>query len=323
VKVGFRDMGSLLKETFSEWQQDNALRLGAALAYYTVFSLPPLLFIIVAIAGLVYGERAAQGELVGQLQGTVGRDAAGLMQTMIEEAGRGGRGIVATVVGVVVLLIGATTVFGELQASLNQIWGLRLKPGGSVRSMLRTRLLSFAMILTIGFLLLVSLVLSAALAALGELIQGLWPGPPLVTYLLHGAEILLSFGIVTLLFGAIYKVLPDGRITWRDVILGAVAPPLLFTIGKFLIGLYLGRSAVGSPYGAAGALIVLLLWIYYSAQILFFGAEFTEVYARRHGSGIRPDDNAEYIGKVRAGREAGKAKPSEKKAEAAGEDRAA
>lgn len=321
MKVGFRDAGHLLKEAFFEWRQDNALRLGAALAYYTIFSLPPLLFILVAVAGLVYGEQAARGELVAQIQGTIGRDAAGVVQTMIERAGRGGSGIIATVIGVAVLLLGATGVFGELQASLNEIWGLRLKPGGALRSTLRTRVMSFAMILTIGFILLVSLVLSAALSAFGSFLQNLWPGPPLVTTLLHAANFLVSFGVVTLLFAAIYKVLPDARIGWGDVIYGAVATALLFTIGKFLIGLYLGRSAVGSPYGAAGSLIVLLLWIYYSAQILFFGAEFTEVYAKRYGSGIEPDPHAEFVGKPELAE--GGATPSGGKAETSGEDRAA
>jgi membrane protein len=295
MRVGLKGMGGLLKEAFNEWSNDKAVKLGAALAYYTVFSLPPLLFIAVAVAGLVYGNDAAQGRLVEQFQGLVGADGARIIQTMIQKASGTGKGIAATAVGLLFLLLGAGGVFGELQDSLNTVWGLRLKPGGTIRSILRTRLLSFAMVVSIGFILLVSLVVSAALSALSAYLDRLWPGPPLVGYLLQALNLIVSFGITTLLFALIYRVLPDARIAWRDVWLGAAFTALLFTVGKFLIGLYLGRSTIGSTYGAAGSLIVLLLWIYYSAQILFFGAEFTEVYANRYGSGIKPDPHAETV----------------------------
>jgi membrane protein len=273
---------------------DNSFKLGAALSYYTVFSLPPLLLIVIAVAGLAFGEEAATGQIVKEFQGFIGKENAAFIQTMIErKAAAPERGIAATGIGLIVLILGATGVFGELQDSLNTVWKVRPRPGVGIRHTIRTRLLSFSLILSIGFLLLVSLVLTAAMAAFGSYLNRLWPGPPLIHYIMQAAHFLLSFGIITALFAMLFKILPDAKIAWSDVWLGATVTALLFTIGKLLIGLYLGTSDIASAYGAAGSLVLILLWIYYSSQILFFGAEFTRAYANRFGSRIAPADYAE------------------------------
>ena len=278
----------LLKETFKEWQEDKASRLAAALAYYTAFSIAPLLIIVIAIAALAFGEQAAQGEIVGQIQGLVGKDGAEAIQTMINNSRKPTTGIVATLISVGILLFGATNVFTQLQDALNTIWEVAPKPG--VKGLVKTRIVSFTMILGIGFLLLVSLVLSAALAVMGNYLSGLIPG---LQFLWSILNFVISFGVITLLFALIYRFLPDVKITWGDVGIGAAMTALLFTIGKSLIGLYLGNSSVGSTYGAAGSFVVVLLWVNYSAQILLFGAEFTQVYARQFGSDkVEPDEYA-------------------------------
>jgi membrane protein len=285
VKSGF----DLIKESFKGWKDDGALDLGAALAYYTIFSLAPLLLIVTAVAGLVWGREAVQGQLVGQMRGIVGTQGAEAIQTMVANAGRHGSGVLATILGLVTILFGATGVFVQLQSALDRIWNVEPKPGAGIWSFIRTRMISFGMVLGIGFLLLVSLVVTAAVAALGQWATGLLPGGEMLVNIL---TFVVSFALITLLFAMIYKVLPDVEIAWRDVWIGAAVTALLFTIGKFLIGLYLAHSTVASTYGAAGSLVVLLLWIYYSSQILFLGAEFTEVYATRYGSRIRPSKHA-------------------------------
>ncbi|HEY0514067.1 MAG TPA: YihY/virulence factor BrkB family protein [Thermoanaerobaculia bacterium] len=279
----------LVKESFKGWQEDGALDLGAALAYYAIFSLAPLLLIVIAVAGLVWGEKAVQGQLVAQLQGLVGEQGGQAIQTMIANAGKHGSGVLATVVGLVTILFGATGVFVELQTSLNRIWNVEPRPGAGIWSFVRTRLLSFGMILGIGFLLLVSLVVATAVTAVAAWATNLLPAAKV---LVEGLTFVVSFGLITLLFAMIFKVLPDVEISWRDVWIGAAATALLFTLGKFLIGLYLAKSSVASTYGAAGSLVIVLLWIYYSSQILFLGAEFTEVYASHYGSNIRPSKHA-------------------------------
>ena len=285
VRPGF----VLIKEIFQEWRNDGALDLGAALAYYTIFSLAPLLLIVIAVAGIFFGRDAVQGRLVGELQGLVGPQGGQAIQTMVANAGRERAGVLATLVGVVTILFGATGVFVQLQGSLNRVWNVKAKPEKGLWSFLRSRVISFGMVLGIGFLLLVSLVVSAAVSTLGTWASGLLPGTEVLFQVLTFA---LSFALMSVLFAMIFKVLPDVEIRWRDVWVGAVATALLFTLGKFLIGLYIGKSAVASTYGAAGSLVVLLLWIYYSSQILFFGAEFTEVYASHYGSRIRPSEHA-------------------------------
>ncbi len=285
----------LLKDTASQWLDDKSLKLGAALSYYTVFSLPPLLLIVIALAGLAFGEEAARGQIVDQFEGFVGKQSASIIQTMIAKAAGPKRGTIATIVGIVVLLMGASGVFTELQDSLNTIWKVKPKPTAGLKYLVRTRLLSFGMILSIGFLLLVSLVLTAILSAFGNMLNAWWPGPPVIQYVMHVVNFLVSFGVVTALFALLFKFLPDAKIAWKDVRLGAGVTAFLFTVGKFGIGLYLGKSGLASAYGTAGSLVLILAWIYYSSQILFFGAEFTQVYANRYGSRITPAEYAEPI----------------------------
>ncbi len=287
-----KETWEVFKQTSSEWLEDNAARLGAALAFYSVLSLAPLLVIALAIAGAVFGEEAARGEVVAQIGGMVGAEGARAIEDMIAHAQKPGAGVVASLLGALTLLFGAAGVFGELQDALNTIWEVRPRPGRGVWGFMKARFFSFAMVLGTGFLLLVSLVLTAALAALGGFLSGALPvlGP-----VWHGVNFVISFGVITLLFALIFKVVPDVKIAWKDVWVGAALTAFLFTVGKFLLGLYLGRGTVSSAYGAAGSLVVLVVWIYYSAQILFFGAEFTQVYAKRYGSRIVPAEGAEPV----------------------------
>ena len=279
----------LLKQTGSDWSRDKVPRLGAALAYYTVFSLPGILFISLAIAGVVFGADAAHGHIKGQLQDLLGDEGAKAVDEIIVAAQRPGKGLLASVVGLIVLFFAASGVFGELQDGLNTIWEVAPKGGRGVWGTIQDRFLSFAMVLGTGFLLLVSLMLSAALSALGKWAANILPGPESV---LQVANQGISLAVMTVLFAMIFKILPDVEIRWRVVWIGAAATALFFTIGKFVLGLYLGRAAVGSAYGAAGSLVVVLVWVYYSAQILYLGAEFTQSYARMYGSRIRPTANA-------------------------------
>lgn len=283
-------MLNLLRDTFREWREDGANRLAAALAYYTTFSLAPLLVLIIAIAGLVGGQEAAQTQTMAQVQDLLGVDGRDFVQGMIESASRPATGLTATLIGAVTLLFGALGVFGELQNSLNTIWEVKPKPASGlldgIKRFVVKRLMSFTMVLGVGFLLLASLVISAAVSAFAGYIGARWP---LADFWLEVIHFTISFLVVTLLFAMIFKFLPEIKIAWKDVWLGAAVTSILFSLGKFLIGLYLGRSEVGNTFGAAGSLAILLIWIYYSAQILFFGAEFTQVYANRYGSKIVPD----------------------------------
>ena len=283
-------MFKLIKNTIHEWQEDRAPRLAAALAYYTTFSLAPLLILIIAIAGLVGGQQAAQSQVMAQIQDLLGPQGSAFVQGMIESASQPSTGITATLIGAVTLLFGALGVFGELQNSLDMIWDVKPKPARNlwdgIKRFFIGRLLSFTMVLGVGFLLLASLVISAALSALGQFVSATLP---LANLWLQLINFFSSFLVITLLFAMIFKFLPEAEIAWKDVWLGAAVTSALFTLGKFVIGLYLGRSRVGSIFGAAGSLAILLIWIYYSAQILFFGAEFTQVYANLYGSKIVPD----------------------------------
>ena len=285
-----RESFAILKKAAWDWMEDQAPTLGAALAYYTVFSLAPLLIIAIAIAGLVFGPDAAQGQIFDQLRGLLGEAGAKSMQDLVENANaKPAAGIFATFIGLVTLLFGASGVFGQLQTSLNAIWGVQPKPGRGVLGIIQDRILSFGFILVVGFLLLVSLLLTAAIAFVGEWFGGMVPGMEFLIQILNSV---LSLAVITLLFAMIFKFLPDAKIAWHDVWIGALITAALFTVGKFALGLYLGKSGVDSSYGAAGSLIVLLLWVYYSSQILFFGAEFTQAYANRFGSHVAPADNA-------------------------------
>lgn len=269
----------MAKETVADYIEDNALSRGAAIAYYTIFSIAPVLVICIAIAGLAFGQEAAQGAMVGQLRGLMGDQAAEAVQTMIASASGKSSGILATVIGLVTLLVTASGVFGEMQASLNVIW--KAEPPKGLTGLLKARASSLGLVATLGFLLLVSLVVSAGLSALGDYLNSFIPGVELI---LQVANFLISFLMVSVLFAAIYKILPDRQLAWKDVAVGAAATAFLFTVGKTLIGLYIGSSSVASSYGAAGALVIVLLWIYYSSQIFLLGAEFTKVWASHHGS---------------------------------------
>lgn len=285
-----RALWELLQEAGAEWLDDKAPRLGAALAYYTIFALAPLLLIVIAVAGFVFGEEAARGELFEQIRGLVGDQGAAAIETMLANANQRESSTLATIVGVAMLLIGAAGLFGQLQDALNTVWEVQPKAGRGIWGFVRDRFLSFTMVLGCAFLLLVSLVISAVLAALGSLF-GDWQ----TSFVGQIINIVISFGVITGLFAMIYRFLPDVQLAWKDVWLGAAITALLFTVGKWLIGLYLGHSTIGSTYGAAGSLAVLLVWLYYSAQIFLFGAELTKAYADRYGSRIVPKSYAEPV----------------------------
>ena len=282
----------LLRTTAGEWSEDKVPRLGAALAFYSVLSIAPLLLIAIAVAALVFGREAASGQLVQEIRGVVGEEGAKAIRDMLKNAQKPGSGIFATLIGFATLLFAASGVFGQLQDAMNTIWEVQPKEGRGIFGMVKDRFFSFAMVLGTGFLLLTSLVLSTTVAATFGYLGGLAPG---LKPLLAVGDILVSAVVVTLLFALIYKLLPDARIAWRDVWVGAGLTTALFLIGKALIGVYLGRSSYGSAYGAAGSLVVLLVWIYYSSQILFFGAEFTKVYANAYGGRIEPSKDAEPV----------------------------
>jgi membrane protein len=274
---------ALLRQAGGAWWNSNAQRLGAALAFYATFSLAPLLLVVVAITGLVYGRQAATGHLLGQLRHLVGEDQAAALQALIASADQPATGVWASITGVVMLLVGATGLFGQLQDALNTIWLVQAPAGRGVWGAVKDRFLSFMLVLVSAFLLLLSVAADTLLTALRGALEdehSTW-----ASQLIH---LPLSFVIITLLFATIYKFLPDAVITWRDVWFGSVITSFLFSVGKFLIGLYLGKSAIGSTFGAAGSLAALLLWLYYSAQLFLFGAELTKAFAVNFGSGIVP-----------------------------------
>ncbi len=273
-------MWALLKATVEGFIADDALSRGASIAYYTLFALAPVLLIIIAIAGMVFGHDAAQGAIVGQLSGLMGRKTAEALQAMIESASQPREGMLATLIGLVVIVVAASGVFGEVQSALNAIW--KAKPGSStVSRLVRARVASLGLVITFGFVLMVSLAVSAALQALSKYLAGVFPARELA---LQIVDFTVSIGLMWGMFAAMYKVLPDTPVAWRDVAIGALATTGLFQGGKYLIALYIGQSDIASSFGAAGALIVLLLWIFYSAQIFLLGAEFTHAFAALYGS---------------------------------------
>lgn len=292
-----RTLLRLLKDTFTAWRDDYAPSMGAALAYYTVFSVAPLLLIVIAVAGLAYGDEAARGAVVAQIGGLVGEEGAHAIEEMLVSLSSPAKGSLTAVLSTVTLLVGATTVFAELQDALDRIWRVpeRKKPSG-IWELLRARVLSFGMILGIGFLLIVSLVASAALAAMGRY----W-SPMLgdAEWLAQMIDMALGFMMVTVVFAMIYKIMPHADVRWPDVWLGAAVTAALFTVGKLLIGLYIGKTGIATGYGAAGSLVVILVWVYYSAQIFLLGAEFTWLYANRFGS-FRGQDLRERQSRARA-----------------------
>jgi membrane protein len=286
MKLTPGDLWDVLKSSAVAWWNDNVSRLGASISYYTLFSLAPMLVIAIAIAGFVFGAEAARGEIVGQIKGLVGQDGARAVQALLQGASRQrSSGILATIVGLVTLVVGATGVFLELQTALNGIWQVKPKPSAGVMGVLRQRLISFGLVVGVGFVLMVSLLVSAALSALGKFLGGYVPGYAVLGQALN---VLLSLAVITLLFAMIYKVLPDVELTWRDVWIGGLVTAGLFSIGKLVIGLYLGTSSTASTYGAAASVIVLLLWVYYSSQIVLLGAEFTRFYVDRCGRAPQP-----------------------------------
>jgi len=295
-KIGWGDMrlfsysSRLLKTTFNHWLEDKAPQLGAALAYYTVFSLAPMVLVLFAVFGFIYGNsEVARREILQQLYSFLDRSSARAVQDIAASVSKPAASTVATVVGIAVALIGASGVFGQLQDALNIIWGVKPKPGQNLLSFLRARFLSLAMVAGVCFLLLVSLTASAVITAVGGYLAQQLPGGNILAWTIH---LTLDVSIVTLLFAMIFKFLPDARLSWRDVRLGAVLTSGLFLVGKYALGLYLGSGAPGSAYGAAGSLVTMLIWIYYAAQIVLFGAEFTRVYALERGRGVRPAKHA-------------------------------
>lgn len=284
-------MWRIAKHTVSEFMEDNVPRLAAALAYYAMFSIGPLLIIVIAVAGLAFDKGAVHHEVAQQLQSLVGRQGAQTIESMLSTQ-RHNSNLIATVVGIVVLIFGASGVFGQLQDALNTIWEVKPKSGQGIWGFIRNRFLSFAMVLGTGFLLLISMVITTALEAATSSLNHFLTVPGFAA---KGLHFMVSFLVISSLFGMIFKILPDAQVKWRDVWVGAVGTSLLFTIGKFLMSMYLGRESTASPYGAAGSVILVLLWIYYSSIILFFGSEFTQVYARETGSRIVPSANAESV----------------------------
>ena len=282
--MNLRSLFALCRQAVASWMDDYAPSMGAALAYYTLFSIAPLLLILISIAGLVFGPDAARGEIFAELRDLMGDEGASAAQALLQSVNKPAQGVLGTIVGFLLLGIGAISVFGELQNSLDRIWRAPARPGGlGLWGLIRARLLSFGMVLCIGFLLIVSLAASAAVAALGKYWAPFFGAWALVAELLN---IALSFALVTATFALIYKIIPRVRIGWRDVWVGAAVTALLFAVGKSLIGLYLGRSSFASGFGAAGSLVVLLVWMYYSAQVFLLGAEFTWVYAHTFGSRV-------------------------------------
>jgi membrane protein len=284
------NLPSLLRLSYQSWKEDKASRLSAALAYYTIFSLAPLLIIVIAITGLFWQQQAIHQQVMNQIQSLVGPDGAKFVSDLLTSASNPARGITATIIGIITLVLGALGVFNELHNALNTVWEVEEEETKgffqSVKRIIFDRFLSFAMIWGIGFLLLVSLLISAGLSAVQTSIGN---AIPLSEIVLQIANLVISIGVITVLFALIYKFLPDAEIAWRDVWLGAFVTAIFFSLGKLLIGIYLGNSAIASSFGAAGSLVLLLVWIYYSAQILFFGAEFTQVYANNYGSKILPE----------------------------------
>jgi membrane protein len=281
----------ILRRSVAGWWNDNVPRLGASLAYYTLFALAPILVVAIAIGGLVFGPEAIRGEIVGQIQGLIGREGAEAVQAMLEGASRPGSSIAATVAGIITFFLGATGAFLELQTALNAIWHVEPKSDGSYwRVLVMQRVISFGLVVALGFLLLTSLLVSAALAAIHRYMGNAFPG---VVVLWEALNVIVSLTVITLLFALIYKVLPDVKLSWRDVWIGALVTAGLFSIGRLVIGLYLGTASIASTYGAAGSVVVILIWVYYSAQIILLGAEFTRAYVDEFGGRPPTEEYAE------------------------------
>ncbi len=282
--MNLRKVGRLLRETFKQWQEDKASRIAAALAYYTVFSISPLLVIAIAIAGAFFGQQTAQDQIIDQLTDLVGKDAVKPILLALDNISQPEIRGIASLISIGVLLLGASGIFAQLQDALNTVWKVKPQPGQGVGIFIRKRISSFLMVLAIGFLLILSLILSAVVSALSKYQTDFLPGSAI---LWENLDFIVSLGLMTFLFCLMFKYVPDVKIAWKDVIVGSVITALLFLFGKFLLGVYISKGSLGSAYGAAGSLIVFLAWVYYSAQIILLGAEFTQVYTRMYGSKVR------------------------------------
>lgn len=312
-KFSFKGLWKALKHSFNCFSDDKVMKLSASLAYYTVFSMGPLLIVIIYLCSLFFGREAIEGSIYSQIESFVGSDTAKQIQDIIKNASIGDKGNVAAVIGVITLLVGATSVFAEIQDSINTIWGIKPKPKKGWLKLLVNRLLSFSVIVSLGFILLVSLGISYIIEALSESLARAFPDMTVVIF--YVVNLLLQIAVISVLFGVIFKVLPDAKIKWRDVKAGAFATALLFMLGKFAISFYVGQSEVGSTYGAAGSLVVLLVWVYYSSIILYFGAEFTKAYAVQFGSAIHPNDYAVITRQVEVEQGGGSIQQNEKRKE--------
>ncbi|AEI52249.1 YihY/virulence factor BrkB family protein [Runella slithyformis] len=289
-KITFRNLWEVLKNSFSGFMDDNVTKLGGSLAYFTVFSVGPMLVVIISVCSIFLGREAIEGEIYAQLEGFLGKDTAAQLQDIIKKAAVSGKSTVAAVIGVGTLLLGATGIFAEIQDSINRIWGIKAKPKKGWLKIIQNRFLSFSVIISLGFLLLVSLAVTSVLDGFNQHLQAAFPDVTIVLFYIINQVV--TFTVITILFGVIFKVLPDAKIIWKDVMAGSMLTALLFMLGKFGISFYISKTEVGSTYGAAGSLAVLLVWIYYSSLILYFGAEFTKAYALQFGSAIYPNDYA-------------------------------
>ena len=292
-KESLKNAFTILKNTFKGFMADKGLKLSASLSYYTLFSLAPLLLLVISLAGVIFGQQASEGRIFEEINGLIGNQAASQVQQIIRNLQISGKSTISAIVGGVTLVIGATSVFGEIQDSINMIWRVKAKPKKGWLKLIKDRLLSGSIIVGLGFLLIVSLLINGALVALNDILKSYFP--ELTILLLNIANIVISFFVITVLFGVIFKVLPDAKIAWKDVRAGAFFTAILFLVGRYLIGIYIETTAAGSPYGAAGSIIVILLWIYYTAAILYFGAEYTREYACFKGAEIEPADYAVYV----------------------------
>lgn len=289
-KITFQNLWEVLKNSFTGFMDDNVTKLGGSLAYFTVFSVGPMLVVIISVCGIFLGREAIEGEIYKQLEGFLGKDTAAQLQEIIKKAAVSGKSTVAAIIGVGTLLLGATSVFAEIQDSINKIWGIKAKPKKGWLKIIQNRFLSFSVIISLGFLLLVSLAVTTVLDSLNQRLQAAFPDVTVVLFYIINQAVTLT--VITILFGVIFKVLPDARIKWKDVLAGSMLTALLFMLGKFGISFYISKTQVGSTYGAAGSLVVLLVWIYYSSLILYFGAEFTKAYAMQFGAAIYPSEYA-------------------------------
>lgn len=289
-KNPWRGAWQLIKQAFAEWSEDRAPRLGAALSYYTVFAIAPVLLLAISVAGLIFGQEAAQGQILGELRTMFGPETAKMLQEMLAKSAEREAGVLGTVVGLGTLILGATAVMIELESALDAVWKVKPRPGRGIKGLIKDRILSLGLVLSLGFLLVVSLVASAVLSAVGGVLERFsFPGAAIVGQVLQN---LVTLGVIAAFFALVFKYLPNARIAWRDVWVGAVVTSVLFHIGKIAIGVYLGRASVASTFGAAGSLAILLVWVYYTAQIVLFGAEITRLYAQRYGEGVAPDADA-------------------------------